>query len=448
VIILCRFGGIDSRHDYNDTWSFDISTRKWTELHCTGSIPSPRSGHAAVLIDDVMHVFGGFTMDKTYLDDLVALQLSSEWFSVLRVYITLFRREMQSSGGLNFSTWGQIHIEGHVIPWLLTGHVPFYLEDGQKVHRRMRFPLFTFLTQVCTFFCLLIWTVSKIENTEHIKYPETDPNAVSPIKKTTQLAWKSSAGSPTQEQPQHSSSSSSEAHSASLLRKATPAVLGGPASPQIIHEGDVSEASIGYHANFAAPYSYSEGDVARLELERQLSVSLPTQAERDLRVVQLTDELALKSALLERAEANASEASKRTGLELREHADRLLTSMQSSRVKQRDVEPRGMQAKPLSRDQQIEQYEKELANVRVKLEARDSELEAVRLRLADAEKGWIKSKAEADTLRAQIAAGFVNRDEDQVIRRLMERVRDIEAQMASMRWNDKNIEAMECRNEG
>jgi hypothetical protein len=107
-----------------------------------------------------------------------------------------------------------------------------------------------------------------------------------------------------------------------------------------------------------------------------------------------------------------------------------------------------MQAKPLSRDQQIEQYEKELANVRVKLEARESELEAVRVRLADAEKGWIKSKAEADVLRAQTAAGFVNRDEDQVIRRLMERVRAIEAQMASMRWNEKSIEAMECRNEG
>ena len=78
MIILCRFGGSDSRRDYNDTWSFDISTRTWTELHCTGSIPSSRSGHAAVLIDDVMYVFGGFTMDKTYLDDLVALRLSSE----------------------------------------------------------------------------------------------------------------------------------------------------------------------------------------------------------------------------------------------------------------------------------------------------------------------------------------------------------------------------------
>ena len=76
VIIFGRFGGKGDQHDYNDTWSFDISTRKWTELQCTGSIPSPRAGHAAVLVDDVMYVFGGYT-DET-LDDLIALQLSSE----------------------------------------------------------------------------------------------------------------------------------------------------------------------------------------------------------------------------------------------------------------------------------------------------------------------------------------------------------------------------------
>ena len=77
VIIICRFGGHDGQHYVNDTWSFDTSTRKWTELQCTGSIPSPRYGHAAVLVDDVMYVFGGYT-GKIYPDDLYALQLSSE----------------------------------------------------------------------------------------------------------------------------------------------------------------------------------------------------------------------------------------------------------------------------------------------------------------------------------------------------------------------------------
>ena len=78
VIILCRFGGTDDQQYFNDTWSFNTSTRTWAELQCTGSIPSPRSGHAAVLVDDVMYVFGGFSADKAYLGDLIALHLSSE----------------------------------------------------------------------------------------------------------------------------------------------------------------------------------------------------------------------------------------------------------------------------------------------------------------------------------------------------------------------------------
>jgi hypothetical protein len=77
VLIICRFGGVGNRYRHNDTWSFDISTRKWTELQCTGSIPSPRSNHAAVLVDDIMYVFGGWS-GETFLDDLYALQLSSE----------------------------------------------------------------------------------------------------------------------------------------------------------------------------------------------------------------------------------------------------------------------------------------------------------------------------------------------------------------------------------
>jgi len=202
--------------------------------------------------------------------------------------------------------------------------------------------------------------------------------------------------------------------------------------PRRVAEDDVNEGSSEYHAKFAAPHSYSEGEVARMELERQLSVSLTAQIERDQRIARLTDELALKSTLLEQSEANAS---KRAGLELREHADRILTHMQGR-----------LDELLLSRDQQ---HEKELANVRAKLEANGSELEAVRLRLTDAEKGWTKCKAEADTIRAQTATGSVNRDEDQVTRSLMERVQAIEAEMASRLrgWNEKRIEEMECRNE-
>ncbi len=82
IIISCRFGGGDYEHRYNDTWSFDISTRKWTELQCTGSIPSPRAGHAAALVDDIMYVFGGRAIDGSILGDLTTLNLSSKWFGM------------------------------------------------------------------------------------------------------------------------------------------------------------------------------------------------------------------------------------------------------------------------------------------------------------------------------------------------------------------------------
>jgi uncharacterized membrane protein YqiK len=102
--------------------------------------------------------------------------------------------------------------------------------------------------------------------------------------------------------------------------------------------------------------------------------------------------------------------------------------------------------RPSSEAEALPQYKREFTNLRAKLEANESELEAVRLRLTDAEKGLAKSKAEADTLRAQTDTGSVNRDDDQVTR-LMERMRALE-DVASKRWNEKSIEEMECRNEG
>ena len=99
---------------------------------------------------------------------------------------------------------------------------------------------------------------------------------------------------------------------------------------------------------------------------------------------------------------------------------------------------------PSNEAESLQKYEKELTSARAKLEAKESELEAVRSRLTDAEKGLTKSKAEADTLRAQTATGSVDRDEDRVTRRL----RALEAEVASKRWNEKSIEEMECRNEG
>jgi chromosome segregation ATPase len=190
---------------------------------------------------------------------------------------------------------------------------------------------------------------------------------------------------------------------------------------------------------------------------------LAAQAERDLRLAQLSDELALKSTLLEQAEVNVTEATKHAGLleethlrmlrdhtdvqeqhatldaELRESADRLLA--QTSLADQRDAELASTQVQVedllLSRDQhvraleqaqsalqkatsrarevdeenqrareQIVQYETDLAEVRFELEAKMSELEAIRLRLTEAENAWAKSREEADAFRALTTTGL------------------------------------------
>ncbi|RXW22588.1 hypothetical protein EST38_g3263 [Candolleomyces aberdarensis] len=75
------FGGTDGSYHYNDTWSFDLKTKRWTELQCIGFIPSPREGHAAALVDDVIYIFGGRGVDGKDLSDLAAFKISNQrWY--------------------------------------------------------------------------------------------------------------------------------------------------------------------------------------------------------------------------------------------------------------------------------------------------------------------------------------------------------------------------------
>ncbi|TFK36888.1 hypothetical protein BDQ12DRAFT_754358 [Crucibulum laeve] len=75
------FGGTDGQYHYNDTWSFDLQTRQWSELNCIGFIPSPREGHAAAIVDDVIYVFGGRGVDGKDLGDLAAFKISNQrWY--------------------------------------------------------------------------------------------------------------------------------------------------------------------------------------------------------------------------------------------------------------------------------------------------------------------------------------------------------------------------------
>ena len=297
---------------------------------------------------------------------------------------------------------------------------------------------FTFSRQVRIYLVIPSGQLPSLK-TERIENPKPDPSGIKPSEKTTQPALISSVGPSTQRQPQPPTSSSSDtfvAHVTSPFQNSTPTSVNG-------RKRHVPE----------------KNDNRVVELERQLSATPAAKTERDQRLVQLTEELALKSALLEQAEAT-----KCAGLGPRELTDRLLA--QTLLMEYKDAELVRMQAKldelMLSRDQalqtstsriavadersqraceQIRKYEAELAKGK-------SELEAVRLRLTEAEIGLAKSKAEADTLRALTTTSLVGTDEDRMTRVLLERIRAMEAEMADMRWSEKSLEAMETRNEG
>ena len=274
---------------------------------------------------------------------------------------------------------------------------------------------------------------------------------------------KSPASHPTRGQPYQPSSSSNihAAHGASPFQKATPKGLVYPTSQQITRknpslnglllrptcasgglvpeEDDDSKGATGNHAKLVGPGAPSWKEFARpedgrlIELKRQLLGTLVAKFERDQRIAQLTDQL-------EQAEANAAEEKKRAGLELRELQAKFDESL-------------------LSRDHALEQTQsalqqsqRELTEMRAELEARKSESAAFRLRLPDRENNYEKSKAEAVTYRTQTAMGFVDTDESRAVHRLMERlmerVQAVEAEIASLRRNEKSFEKMECRNEG
>ena len=76
------FGGTDGVHWFNDVWSYSPHTNSWTQLECIGYIPSPREGHAASLVGDVMYIFGGRTEEGNDLGDLAAFRISSRrWYT-------------------------------------------------------------------------------------------------------------------------------------------------------------------------------------------------------------------------------------------------------------------------------------------------------------------------------------------------------------------------------
>jgi len=54
------FGGYDGTQRTNDFYKYDLYTGKWSVIHSENSPPSPRDRHAAIVYDRCIYIFGGF----------------------------------------------------------------------------------------------------------------------------------------------------------------------------------------------------------------------------------------------------------------------------------------------------------------------------------------------------------------------------------------------------
>ena len=72
-------------------------TREWTQLECTGEVPSQRSGHNAVMYNGAMYVFGGYDGSKR-LNDLFKLDISTS-HSLPRPVVVMVVRWLLTSAG-------------------------------------------------------------------------------------------------------------------------------------------------------------------------------------------------------------------------------------------------------------------------------------------------------------------------------------------------------------
>ena len=74
------FGGLSPTGTLNDVWEYKVAQKKWTRLHEGGvgpldtdpysTVPSPRTGHAAVVLRGDLFIFGGYDPDRGDTNDL------------------------------------------------------------------------------------------------------------------------------------------------------------------------------------------------------------------------------------------------------------------------------------------------------------------------------------------------------------------------------------------
>lgn len=96
------FGGGSVATCYDDLFVFDTQTLTWSKPEVEGPVPTPRAGHAAAVLGQVMLVVGGgnnnagcadmYTMDLSGLDRGI-LTVSEYWCVVFWVRVFGFKKQ-------------------------------------------------------------------------------------------------------------------------------------------------------------------------------------------------------------------------------------------------------------------------------------------------------------------------------------------------------------------
>ncbi|KAL6073674.1 negative regulation of SNARE complex assembly [Balamuthia mandrillaris] len=80
---LLLFGGFDGTHFLNDLHYYDTVTCSWHRVKARGEVPTPRAGHSATLIGNVLYVFGGRLSKTQRTNELYALDVETFTWSYI-----------------------------------------------------------------------------------------------------------------------------------------------------------------------------------------------------------------------------------------------------------------------------------------------------------------------------------------------------------------------------
>jgi len=78
-------GGFTTTYESNQLWEFHPAGNNWSQVEVTGTLPTPRRGHAAVPLGHELFVFGGYNSTEGVLNDIWAYDpKTSQWRQALQ----------------------------------------------------------------------------------------------------------------------------------------------------------------------------------------------------------------------------------------------------------------------------------------------------------------------------------------------------------------------------